>query len=85
MRIHGALVREQGVDFAIVVVKPHVLSNSSQAGDSISAFESFFGVPVVLMAQNTRGVPTYCGRDDIVRFLSHVPLAAIPWKEYWIS
>lgn len=30
----------------------------------------FFGnIPIILMAQNSRGIPTYHGRQDIVHFL----------------
>ncbi len=31
MQFEGALVREQGVTFAIVIVKPHVLNSGHQA------------------------------------------------------
>lgn len=86
MKIHGAKIREQGVDFAIVVVKKHILNNSLSANDSIAAFQPFFpGVPVVLMAQDSRGIPAYYGRKDIVNFLKNVPLSAIPWKEYYFN
>ena len=45
----------------------------------------FGGVPVVLMAQDNRGRPTYYGRPDISRFMASVPLRAIPWREYTIN
>jgi hypothetical protein len=41
-------------------------------------------VPVVLMAQDYHGTPTYYGRQDIARFMADVPLEAIPWKEYTV-
>ena len=28
------------------------------------------------------GAATYFGRPDIARFLSRVPVSAIPWREY---
>jgi len=31
MQFEGAVIKEQGVTFAIVIVKPHVLNSSSQA------------------------------------------------------
>lgn len=85
MRFQGALVREQGVEFAIIVVKPHVVQCQSEGEQVISAWRARFGVPVVLMAQDGRGTPTYLGRPDIVRFLSRVPLRAIPWREYSLN
>ena len=42
-------------------------------------------IPIILMAQNNRGVPTYDGRSDIVRFLANIHPARIPWKKYTLS
>lgn len=86
MKFQGALVKEQGVTFGIVVVKPHVLSNSSEA-NSMRGFgmRTFGPVPIILMAQNARGVPTYSGRRDIVNYLVRVPMQAIPWREYTLN
>lgn len=85
MRVQGAVIREQGQTFAVVIVKPHVVQDRTAANDAIHSFTPVFGVPVVLMAQDGRGRPTYYGRDDIARYLSGVPLQAIPWREYTIS
>lgn len=88
MSIHfkGALVKEQGVTFGIVVVKPTVLHSDSEAQDMRLFGTRAFGlIPIVLMAQDARGVPTYSGRRDIVRFLASIPLAAIPWREYTLD
>lgn len=86
MKIQGAVIKEQGVRFAIVVVKRHVIQNSLQANKAIQGFSPLFpGMPIVLMAQNHRGTPTYYGRRDIVKFLSKVPMHAVMWKEYTFS
>ncbi len=85
MRVQGAVIREQGQTFAVVIVKPHVVDNRSEAAATIASFTPVFGVPVVLMAQDSRGCPTYYGRPDIARFMSGVPLHAIPWREYTIN
>jgi len=37
------------------------------------------------MAQDGHGVPTYQGRPDIVRFLSHVLVEQILWQRYTLS
>lgn len=86
MKFQGALVKEQGVTFGIIVVKPHVLNTPPEA-DSMRAFGTrvFGSVPIILVAQNTRGVPTYSGRRDIVNFLAKVPMQAIPWREYALN
>jgi hypothetical protein len=83
MKFQGALIQEQGVKFAIVVVKRSVIQSPSQRSAAQRGFGSVFpGVPVVLMAQDSRGAPTYWGRPDLARFVSKVPMQAIPWKEY---
>lgn len=83
MRFQGAVVREQGQSFAIVIVRQHVVRSRHEADRAIIEFQpAFGGLPVVLMAQDSRGTPTYYGRPDIARFLSQVPLNAIPWREY---
>lgn len=85
MRVQGAVIREQGQTFAVVIVKPHVIQNHAEAAEAIATFAPVFGVPTVLMAQDSRGTPTYYGRRDIARFLASVPLQAIPWREYTIN
>lgn len=83
MTLDGAVVREQGVTFAIVVVKQHILANSISASETAASFSHVFpGLPVILMAQDHRGVPTYFGRSDIVRFLANISISRIPWRKY---
>lgn len=83
MQFDGVSLKEQGVTFAIVIVKPHVLNSSIECDNARRSFSPVFpGVPIILMAQNSRGVPTYQGRTDIVRFLSKVSPSRIPWKRY---
>jgi hypothetical protein len=86
MKFQGAVIKEQGQTFAIVVVKSHVLQNTIEADRTRGSFASIFpGVPIVLMAQNGSGVPLYRGRQDIVNFLAKIPMARIPWKDYTYS
>lgn len=83
MTFEGALVKEQGVTFAIVIVKPYVLQSSSTREETRSSFSRFFPhVPLILMAQDSRGIPTYHGKSDIVNFLASVDFRRIPWKKY---
>ena len=85
MRIQGAVIREQDQTFAVVVVKPHVVQSNSSAAEAIRSFAPVFGVPIVLMTQDSRGRPTYYGRQDIAKFMASVPMHAIPWREYTVN
>ena len=85
MKFQGAFLREQGVDFGVVVVKKRVIDNNHEAQKLSQQLQPLFnGCPVVLMAQNHKGTPTYFGRKDIARFMANVPIHTIPWKEYTI-
>ena len=58
MTFQGAVVREQGVTFAVVIVKKHVIDSSFEAGRAVAAFQPAFpGLPVVLMVQDHQGTP----------------------------
>nr|WP_302578128.1 hypothetical protein [Methanobrevibacter arboriphilus] len=64
-------------------MKRYIIQSSSKAGKTIQEFQPVFpGTPVVLMAQDSRGTPTYYGRRDIVNFMANVPIEAVPWKKY---
>ncbi len=83
MQLEGAVIREQGQTFAVVVVKRHVTDNRQEAASAIRSFSPYFpGMPIVLMSQDSRGQATYFGRSDISQFLAGVPQHAIPWKRY---
>ena len=85
-QFEGAKVTEQGVTFGIVIVKPHVLHSSQEQIRARTLGTQAFGpIPIVLMAQDGRGVPTYEGRPDIVRFLSNIFIEQIPWQRYTLS
>lgn len=83
MKVQGAVIKEQGLTFAIVVVKRHIVDSQTQSGEAINSFSHLFpGMPIVLMAQDSRGIPKYRGRKDIVNFLANIHPSQIPWKEY---
>ncbi|MEH7223877.1 hypothetical protein V7112_08650 [Bacillus sp. JJ1566] len=85
MQFDGAVIKEQGITFAIVIVKSHVLQSSHSIDEARSAFSRHFpGMPLILMAQDLRGVPTYQGRKDIVKFLANIHPSRIPWKRYTV-
>ena len=86
MKVQAAVVKEQGIIFAVVVVQPHVLSSNGEA-ERVRAgcIPLFPGMPIVLMAQDPGGRPRYWGRRDIVNFLANVYMEALPWKEFTFS
>ena len=86
MQFEGAIIREQQQTFAVVIVKRHVIENQNEANTAIRNFSPAFpGMPVVLMAQDARGTPTYFGRKDIARYLASVPLQSIPWSKFTLN
>lgn len=86
MDFQGAVIREKGLSFAVVIVKAHVVASATAARSAIQGFGRFFpSLPVVLMAQDSGGRATYFGRTDIARFMANVPLDAVPWKEFTVS
>jgi hypothetical protein len=65
MTFQGAVIKEQGVTFAVVIVKSHVLNSRTEADKIVAAFQVVFpGIPVLLMAQDYRGIPTYYGSSN---------------------
>ena len=86
MKIQGAVIKEQGITFAIVIVQMHVVDSQSQSEEAILSFNALFpGMPIVLMAQNSSGTPKYRGRKDIVNFLAKLHISQIPWNEYTVN
>lgn len=86
VKVQGAVVKEQGVTFAITIVKQHILNSQMQCQQAAQSFQPLFpGMPIVLMGQDSRGTPSYWGRRDIVNFLRNVHPSRIPWKEYTFS
>ena len=86
MQFEGAVIKEQGQTFGVLIVKPNVLSSTSdQAAMRQLGTRAFGSMPIVLMAQDSRGVPTYQGRPDIVQFLANVFIEQIPWKRYSLN
>lgn len=83
MSFDAAIVKEQGVTFAVVAVKHHAANtNHARVRTAGAAQARFPGIPIVLMAQDLSGRPTYWGRRDIVRFLARVPVEALPWRHF---
>ncbi|VDG18580.1 hypothetical protein [Lactiplantibacillus mudanjiangensis] len=84
MRITGARINEQGVNFSIVVVNPGTL-NSPSRDSAANDLPLDFPRPVILAEQSSNGGFQFYGRDDIVDFLASLDPSQIPWEDYEIS
>ncbi len=85
MKFQGAVIKEQGQTFAVVVIKKHILNSSYESEKAINSFRPCFpGIPVTLMAQDSNGRAHYRGRQDIVNFLANLHVSQIPWREYTV-
>ncbi len=85
MQINGAIVKEQGITFAIVTVKPFVMTNTAVARRiraNCSTIQDFEGMPIVLAFQESRDQFVYQGSRDIVDNLREIDPTQIPWKRY---
>ena len=82
MKVQGAAISLEGVNFAVVTVGMDLVRNPGEADMAIETIQpAFGGVPVVLMAQNEQGSPTYYGDEDLVRSVADGPIDKMPWKE----
>ena len=83
MIYRAAVIREQGVAFAVVNVRPQAIQSTPEATKVQIAFAPVFpGMPIVLVSHDATGFPVFHGRKDLVDFLSSVSLDRIAWREY---
>ena len=83
MQFNAAVIKDGRTNFAVVIVKPGVLRSPQEAVRAQVAFApAFRGMPVVLMAQDDQGVPSFHGRQDLVGFLRDINLDYVSWRVY---
>jgi hypothetical protein len=83
MKMQGAVIKEQGITFAIVIVTQSGMHDPARTR---AAFQGLFpGISLVLAHQDSRGLFEYQGRRDLVDFLASIDSSRIPWKEYNVS
>lgn len=83
-KLTAAIVREQGVTFAVAIMKDHVLADPSQARNQTQAVALALGCPlVVLMGERNRRL--YGNRRDVVNFVSRLHPSQLPWREYTLA
>lgn len=83
MKITASVIKEQNIEFAVVLVKSTAMNNRFTADRTREGLQDYFpNLPVVLASQDSRGRFSYQGRNDLVDFLASINPARIPWKEY---
>ena len=83
MKFTGAVINEQGVTFAIVLVKKSAMSSNHTAESTVRSYQPFFpNLPIVLASQDAHGRLEYLGRPDLSKFLAAFHPSQIPWKDY---
>lgn len=80
-KARAAIVKEQGITFAVVHVDYAVVRDKAYANKVQALYESYFDVPVVLMSDDAKRTRWH-GRTDIVDFISDYSFAQLPWKMY---
>lgn len=82
-RLKAALVREQGVTFAVAMVRNHVVLCQQQSAEAMRAVSVALGCPLVVLMgetnQRLRG-----NRADVVRFVESVHPARLPWRTWTV-
>lgn len=81
----GARIKEQNIEFMIVLVKKSVIDNHFQRQEAVKEYQNLFGIPSVIATQDYRGNFEYFGRKDISDFLANIHPSQIPWSEFKIS
>ncbi|MDX6255070.1 MAG: hypothetical protein QOJ11_1404 [Frankiales bacterium] len=85
MEFTAALIREQGIEFGVVLVTAQAAQPGRREATLQGVASVFAGKPVILCSQDSRGVPSYFGRPDLVRFLANVSLDRLPWKKWRLN
>ncbi|AFM40939.1 hypothetical protein Desaci_1962 [Desulfosporosinus acidiphilus SJ4] len=85
-QITGAVVNEQGLKFAIVVVNHDVVQNISENEKALDAYRYLFpDMPIILLGHDWQGKSAYYGQKDLVDFLAQIDPQRIPWRRYVIA
>lgn len=84
MQFTGAVIRDRGLTFAVVIVRPHEMSDNAIAERTRAFFQPHFpGLPIVLASKTNPGEPfRYQGPPGPVAVLSSAYDHQIPWSDY---
>lgn len=85
-QIEGAIVNDQGIKCAIVVVKDDIIQDASKSQEAIDAYRHIFpDMPIILLGRDSQGKSSYCGPEDIVKVLAELDPNRIPWSRFIIT
>lgn len=80
-KLTAALVREQGVTFAVALMKDHVLNSSSLSSEQMRTLQTRLRCPnIVLMGESNKKLRG--NRRDVVNFVASIHPSRLPWKDY---
>ena len=80
----GAVIREQGITFAVVIVKNHVVNCQTTSSNMIQDLIPVFGVPLIaLKGESNRKVRS--NRRDVASFVANLHPSRIPWRKYTLN
>ena len=83
-QLTAALVREQGVTFAVAMMKDHVLNDPNLSSQMIRSVGAALGCSlVVLMGERNRRLRG--NRNDVVQFVSRTDPARLPWRKWSVN
>jgi hypothetical protein len=86
MRFEAAMLKYHDRNFAVVAVKPAVLANKARAAITKRGYaRAFSPTPVVLMAKDAQGKPSYYGRPDLVGAVAALPSGSIRFSTHGIN
>lgn len=77
-----ALVREQGINFGVIVVQDRVIETPIQRDNLCRWWTIHLGCPVALMGAHRHR--TY-GRSDIVNWLASIDPSRLPWRQMTVA
>lgn len=72
-----ALVREQGMNLAVVCVEDSVLDSPSRSEETHRAMQARYGVPTAIVGAQRHRI---YGDRRIVPWLSSIDLRRLPWR-----
>ncbi|MDQ7095632.1 hypothetical protein REC12_18745 [Desulfosporosinus sp. PR] len=85
-QIEGAIVNDQGIKYAIVVVNHDVVQHINKNEEALNAYRHIFpDMPIILLGKDWQGKSAYYGPKEIVNYLAEIDPHRIPWRRYVIA
>ena len=85
VEVTAAVTLVQRARFVVVLVNQQAIQPGVRETTRRSVSPLFSGDLLGLCAQDSRGTPTYYGRQDIVKFLANTGMHQLPWRKYQSS